>query len=78
MVSLIGGYVLPIVEDIWTALCDDPAEREMLRRFVSENPSFVDLTRQRAISYWNEYYRRAFPVATDYPGIAAVAALQAI
>jgi hypothetical protein len=53
VVKLVGEYVLPIVEDVWTAISDDPAERETLRRFARENPTFMELTRQRAISYWN-------------------------
>jgi hypothetical protein len=72
VVRLIGEYVLPIVQDIQAALAADPVERARLRRFANENPAFVDLTRQRAVSYWNAYYRYDYPRAADYPGITAL------
>jgi len=31
--------------------------QETYSRFVAENPAFIRLTRQRAISYWNCYFR---------------------
>lgn len=72
VVRLIGEYVLPIVQDIEAALVADPAERKRLARFAVENPAFIDLTRQRAVSYWNVYYRYEYPRAADYPGTAAL------
>ena len=70
----VGEYVLPIVQDIQKAVATDSGEREALGRFAAENPAFVELTRQRAISYWNEYYRREYPRSTDYPGVATIVA----
>ena len=84
IMSLLGEYVLPIVQDIQAAVSTDAALRENLRRFADENPAFTDLTRQRAISYWNAYYRVQFipdmttyPDPAAYPGIATIAAIQA-
>jgi hypothetical protein len=76
VMRLVGEYVLPIVQDIQKAVAADPGEREALARFAAENPAFLELTRQRAISYWNEYYRREYPRPADYPGLATIVALQ--
>ena len=72
VVRLIGEYVLPIVQDIHAAIATSSVQRERLARFASENPLFMELTRQRAVSYWNAYYRHDYPHAIDYPGIAAL------
>jgi hypothetical protein len=68
--------VLPIVQDICEALTTDAAERGALGEVAAENPGFFELTRQRAISYWNEYYRHDFPSRDDYPGLAALALVE--
>jgi len=70
IVRLVGEYVLPIVQDIQERLATDSSERARLQRFAAENPAFTELMRQRAISYWDAYYRRTehgYPTAADYP-----------
>ena len=64
------------MQDIHAALVSDTSERETLTRFAEENPGFAELTRQRAVSYWNEYYRRYFSQLADYPGVAAIALVE--
>lgn len=44
-------------------------------KFVRENPSFIALTAQRGVSYWNCYYRSTCPDPAEYPGSMALARL---
>ena len=65
VLQLLGEYVLPIirvVEDHSAVL-----KRSEYQRFVSENPAFLQLLKQRITSYWNCYYRAMFPRLKDYP-----------
>lgn len=65
VLQLVGEYVLPIirlVEDHSAVL-----KRSEYRYFVSENPAFFELLKQRITSYWNCYYRAMFPRLRDYP-----------
>jgi hypothetical protein len=78
VVQLIGEYVAEILVDIREGLVDlDVPGSEQPRRFgrfVAENPSFFDLTRQRIASYWNCYqsaYRRS-----EYPGLLLISSLE--
>ncbi len=64
VVHLVGQYVLEVVEAI-----DEHRDRlagPHYRAFARENPAFLELTRQRATSYWNCYYRRRFPQQERY------------
>ena len=72
VVQLVGEYVVEIVELIERGLTarSDLAPYE---RFASENPEFVGLTRKRAVSYWDCYYRDRYPDARSYPGLRAMA-----
>jgi hypothetical protein len=63
VVRLAGEYVIEIVDSIRSRLdLSDVATRDMYGRFVAANPGFMTLARQRATSYWAEYYRRRYPV----------------
>jgi hypothetical protein len=74
VVHLCGEYVLEIVESIGAAL---PAwNADALARYLQENPAYLDTLERRAISYWNCYYRRQYPVWDSYPGRRAMAALR--
>ncbi|WP_143450261.1 hypothetical protein [Janthinobacterium sp. BJB446] len=76
VVHLCGEYVLEIVEAIGALL---PAwNAQALARYLRENPAYVDTLQRRAVSYWNCYYRRRYPVWKDYPGRRAMAALRAL
>jgi hypothetical protein len=79
VLRLVGEYVVEILEVIDTRLRDLLDRSSLLRQryadFVEANPAFIDLTRQRVVSYWNCYYRNRWPRAlrlnpnyTDYPG----------
>ncbi|TCO28500.1 hypothetical protein EV652_106486 [Kribbella steppae] len=77
IVQLLGEYVVQIALDVADAI-DELAGAELLALLVSfgrENPQFITLTRERARSYWSEYYRRDFPAMQDYPALVALAAL---
>lgn len=59
VVQLVGEYVLEIVEVIKANL---PAlAPDTYAGFVAANRAFMALTRQRATSYWDCYFRRSFP-----------------
>jgi hypothetical protein len=76
VVHLCGEYVLEIVEAIEVAL---PAwNAEALARYLRENRAYVATLERRAVSYWNCYYRRQYPVWKAYPGSRAMAALRAL
>ena len=64
VIQLVGEYVIEIVNVVLE-------NRGYLRqktyaRFVSENPAFMTLTRQRAISYWNCYFKTPGLALHDY------------
>jgi hypothetical protein len=40
---------------------------ELYGDFAFHNPAFVDLTEQRAVSYWNCYMRSRYPDLRDHP-----------
>lgn len=67
IIQLIGEYVIEIVEfiDRNKASLAVPC----MSAFIEENPDFMELTTQRAISYWNCYYRGRFPKKENYPGL---------
>ncbi len=81
IVQLLGEYVIEIIEVIYK-------HREMINKdnlvaYISENPGHYEKTKQRVYSYWDCYYRRAYPKYKrgvtprgesylDYPGIKMV------
>jgi hypothetical protein len=76
VLQLLGEYVIEICEDI-----DRFAHGDLLRRpamirgfhsFAENNHDFITLTRQRATSYWECYYRRAHLYQATYPGLRAL------
>ncbi|WP_170092294.1 hypothetical protein [Mycobacteroides abscessus] len=75
VIQLLGEYVPEIVDDIDGALRARHAEP--YERFITENPQFHTLIRQRAISYWNVYSRSRYPRLCDYPGYSLLASLGA-
>lgn len=56
LLQLVGEYVLEIIELIDRHISD--LDISVCKRFANENKKFVALTRARAISYWDCYYRR--------------------
>jgi hypothetical protein len=73
VVQLLGEYILEIVETIDEA--SDGLKTDHFRAFVRQNPAFIQLTLQRATSYWNCYYRRSFPKLEDYPVVRLLRSL---
>ncbi|MDY0744764.1 hypothetical protein SNE35_09605 [Paucibacter sp. R3-3] len=72
-VQLLGEYVIEIVEVIAEAV--RLATVQDLCGFARENPKFMALTRQRATSYWDCYFRRRFGSLQTYPAIAVLNAI---
>ena len=79
VVRLVGEYVVEILEVIDSRLREQLERSGVLRQhymaFVRANPGFIELTRQRVLSYWDCYYRSRWPKSlrlrpnyTDYPG----------
>jgi hypothetical protein len=77
VVQLLGEYVVEIVLDTreYLAQAGEPL-RAVYRRFAADNPQFLNLTRQRATSYWDCYYRSRFPDREDYPAFRILRALE--
>ena len=76
VIQLLGEYVLEIVEFIheqrgWI-------EAAVTRGFVQANPTFLALTRQRAMSYWDCYFRHRWPKRAAYPAIRVLDALHGL
>jgi hypothetical protein len=70
--TLLGEYVVEIVQQIGARLAT--IDTQAYAALLSRNPELVRLTRVRATSYWNAYFRhRAFPRFTDYPAAAIFA-----
>jgi hypothetical protein len=74
VVQLLGEYVIELVEMVAVAV-KGPAKTSFVV-FLRENPSFLELTSERATSYWNEYYRSRFQRREDYPALSAIATLR--
>lgn len=53
--QLLGEYVVEIINDLDDYI--DETNIHLFRRFISENSGYNALTKNRMISYWNEYYR---------------------
>lgn len=73
VVQLLGEYVIELVEMVAGVIKGSP--RTSFVAFLRENPGFLQLTTERATSYWNEYYRGRFSRREDYPAISAIATL---
>jgi hypothetical protein len=66
IVQLAGEYVIEIVGDVarWSETC----EASTLAAFARANPAYLATLSRRVTSYWNCYYRHAYPDRADYPG----------
>ncbi|MEH3067145.1 MAG: hypothetical protein PGN15_03495 [Aeromicrobium erythreum] len=70
IVQLLGEYVVEIVTEIESTLrsmSPEASTMKWLAAFVNENAPFVALTRDRARSYWWEYYAHSHVTFADYP-----------
>ena len=81
VVQLCGEYVVEICRDVQAFVRDDlpprPRARRAYRDFIDQNRAFVQLTQQRARSYWRCYHWRAYSFV-EYPGLDALTRLTAI
>lgn len=81
LVQLLGEYVIEICSDIADfvegTVTTDAGWAQAFRGFWADNPGFVTLTRARASSYWNEYYRGRLDFA-DYPSARAMRVLDGL
>jgi hypothetical protein len=78
VIALLGEYVTEICHDIerFTQAASPPSPLcRHLTAFLAANPSFAELTRQRALSYWSCYHRSRYPSPGTYPALAALSAL---
>jgi hypothetical protein len=64
VIQLAGEYVIEILRDIEGALTR--LDVSIYGDFVRNNPTFVQQTKQRIVSYWDCYYRSI--AAEKYPG----------
>ena len=67
VLSLLGEYVIEIVEDIGAAL--PLLNRAVYADLVRRNPVALRTIRARATSYWNVYYRTEYLVKRHYPAL---------
>ena len=73
VIQLLGEYVIELVERAAMLIQGSPNTAFVV--FLRENAGFLDLTAQRATSYWNEYHRRRFRKREEYPAFPAIATL---
>ena len=64
VVQLLGEYIIEISELIQSRMTE--CDKELFIKFKNENTSFCELTSNRIISYWNEYYRSKYQSIEDY------------
>lgn len=81
VVQLCGEYVIEIGNDLeqffGTKLAERPELQQAYVQFTKDNPAFISLTVQRALSYWNAYDRWRFH-KDQYPQMAALNGLRAL
>lgn len=75
LIQLAGEYVHEIVQDV----LDDIIKRKAddLRNFAMNNTEYLAILKNRVRSYWDCYYRQAYPELKFYPGEMVIAILQA-
>jgi hypothetical protein len=73
IVQLAGEYVVEIADEVVEGIlsCDS----SFIAEFTKQNPDYLATFSRRVTSYWNEYYRRAYPCRDDYPGSKVLAHL---
>ncbi|QJE01853.1 hypothetical protein HH212_19005 [Massilia forsythiae] len=74
IVQLLGEYVIEIVEPIHERF-EQGIEAKYVD-FFRLDPHHCHVLEQRAISYWNAYYRHRFATHRDYPAVQALAMLK--
>ena len=81
VVRLLGEYVVQIILAIQCELVDVDVAGTPLRsvygRFAASNRKLLDVTFQRAASYWDCYYRNLFADRRHYPSFPILASIRA-
>lgn len=81
LVMAADDYVVEVVEAVLIGLADlaeYPSRRYLAYgRFLYDNPSRLELVRQRTISFWNAYYRDRLS-RDDYPGFKLLEAFDRV
>jgi hypothetical protein len=72
VLMLVGEYVIEIVELIRAAV-ERGGEvggqaNSTYAKLLRENPDFTQRLYSQCVSYWNAYYRGAYPDLSEYPG----------
>jgi len=81
ILKLLGEYVIEIIEVIYQNR--ENLNKENLLSYISENPEQYERIRQQVYSYWDCFYRSAYPkykrglnpggqCQQDYPGIKMI------
>lgn len=82
VVQLVGEYVVEIVSAVREYLVGIEVPGSCLRlvygRFARENRAFLDLTYQRAASYWDCYYRNLYAARRYYPAFDVLDSLRVV
>ena len=74
VVQLLGEYVIEVVQPIHERFNEEVEAKYV--EFFRQNSQYCQYLEQRAVSYWNEYYRFRFAKHKDYPAVKALAALR--
>jgi len=69
VIQLLGEYVVEILAALQAS--GDVLRGAQYTEFSEQNPEFVARTKSRIVSYWDCYYRRQFPMISEYPGFLA-------
>ena len=67
VVLLAGEYVVEIIDDIVASI--PTMRRETYIEFIRENRPLMRRLRSKATSYWNCFYRAAYPNKGTFPGL---------
>ena len=70
VIELLGEYIVEISNGIAQALSRQ--RNALVADFVRMNHLHLRRLLQRAISYWNAYYRYVFPTWREFPACAAL------
>jgi hypothetical protein len=76
LLQLAGEYVVEIGEDVARAI--GARDAGALATFAEENPDYLATFASRVESYWDCYYRKAYPDRNNYPGAKVLALLRHI
>jgi hypothetical protein len=73
IVQLAGEYVVEIANEVADGILS--RDSSSIAEFARRNPDYLATFGRRVTSYWNEYYRSAYPCRDDYPGTKVLAQL---